>query len=140
MPAKCDICEIAEEHGYYKGFGSRMSHCDKCHRSWTGRSENHCTGCCRHFGGEVAFNAHQTHDKEGNTICSDPTTAKRGDEKPRFRPIERVDGIVWVQAKSGTAERYRPSEKPAKDVAAAREGRQSSVVTLDGYRRRKGAA
>lgn len=87
----CDICAFVKVHDHYPSDGK--SHCDRCHRSWRGHAESHCVECCRHFGGDTAFLAHRV-----GGICRDPSILKRKDKTPRFKPIMRKDGVVWVNS------------------------------------------
>lgn len=91
MSGQCGVCAYADEHGSYPS--GVHSHCDDCHRNWRGHSECHCVECHRHFGGEVAFDAHRIND-----VCRDPASIRRNG-KPLFRPVERIDGFVWVQVR-----------------------------------------
>lgn len=54
----------------------------------------HCSGCCRTFSGETAFDKHQRLDPDGRTICLDPATITVGrpwwvDETGRWHYGER---------------------------------------------------
>lgn len=45
--------------------------CPDCRLSWTGTRDAHCARCCRHFGSELAFDAHQRMSR-GRVVCRDP--------------------------------------------------------------------
>lgn len=108
----CKVCEFTETHGYSPG---KTFHCDDCHRSWTGHAEAHCTQCCRHFSGDSAFQAHRV---EGE--CRDPSLLKDRSGKPRFKPVMRKDGFVWVRNVDFDASAFGGGSKaPNKKVAAA---------------------
>jgi hypothetical protein len=82
-------CDFASANGHFPG---KVVHCDECHRSWTGLAECHCSDCHRHFSGDSAFQAHREHGE-----CRDPSILKDKNDKPRFKPIQRKDGFVWVR-------------------------------------------
>lgn len=84
MVADCRICEHAQEHGWW-GPECRGTHCESCHRSWTGFAECHCRRCCRHFSTVRGFDAHFT-----ASGCADPK-AKSG-----YRLVERASGPTWA--------------------------------------------
>lgn len=86
---RCQVCTYADTHGHTP---DDLSHCHVCHRSWTGHAEAHCSSCHRHFGGEVAFVAHQQAE-----VCRDPSTLKTEDGVPRFRVVVRKHGETWIK-------------------------------------------
>lgn len=127
----CNYCAQVEEVGHGP---AHENHCRDCHRSWRGGSELHCASCHRQFGGEVAFSAHQ---KDG--ICRDPATLltkpKDGSKpQPRFRPVQRKDGYVWVKAdRAGNA--YRPGTDGTPDPAGPPVEKSSRVACRAGSER-----
>jgi hypothetical protein len=92
--ARCKTC-LALDLDEDTGPGS---HCRDCHRSWRGLAEAHCAECHRHFGGEVAFTAHQA-----SGVCRDPGTIRTEERpgkpsRPRFKLVERKhSGPTWIQ-------------------------------------------
>lgn len=125
----CGTCVTVEKLGYNP---SNKSHCEKCHRSWRGLAEGHCDNCCRHFGGDTAFQAHIA-----DGICRDPSVLKTKGGKPRFRPIERIDGIVWVKAESGLRDGNRlAARKPSSD-SGTRGGSKRTVACSTRSERRR---
>lgn len=103
MSKPCADCDEVGRTGYLD-----HPHCDDCHRSWAGHAECHCVICHRQFGGESAFTAHQA-----DGTCRDPASLKDGNGKPRFRPIERKDGFVWVRNVDFPADAFSDDEKAA---------------------------
>lgn len=72
--------------------------CLTCGREWIGFAECHCGGCCRHFTGLTAFDAH--FGPEGQ--CQDPPLVwpqtERGSKragKPAFELKQRKHGPAW---------------------------------------------
>jgi hypothetical protein len=118
----CATCATTERLGYNP---SNKSHCEKCHRSWRGHAEGHCDACCRHFGGDTAFQAHIA-----DGVCRDPSVLKTRAGKPRFRPIERVDGIVWVKAESAYGDGNRLASKKVPKRSGSRGGSKRSVACV----------
>lgn len=87
---KCDVCVFTELNGHVPA--GIVQHCEKCHQSGYGRSELHCVSCCRWFGSETVFTAHQTDDG-----CRDPLDLITKDGKRRFKAVERQGKLVWVR-------------------------------------------
>lgn len=124
---RCTVCTFTEEHGHYPS--GTHSHCDGCHRSWRGHSECHCTSCHRHFGGETAFDAHRV-----DGICRDPAMLKtRTTNKPRFKVIERLDGVVWVAVRSGP-NRYVTDDRERRRASEERRRAASATLTRSAHR------
>ena len=60
----CSICAYAREHGSWPT-DHRGTHCEFCHRSWTGERQGHCVNldsegrsCCLHFAGDRPGDLH----------------------------------------------------------------------------------
>jgi hypothetical protein len=91
---------------------SEIHECQDCGRKWTGIREAHCTGCCRQFGGDRAFDLHQRldhgpcarHPKNRRqphkvcyavSACRDPATLIKADGSPRPALTESRFGKTW---------------------------------------------
>lgn len=94
---QCQTCAFIEEKGYSPPGVFHCSGTDGCHRSWKSHAECHCATCHRSFGGDEAFQAHIVGD-----VCRDPAQLKTKAGVPRFRPIEREGGFVWVSVRPET--------------------------------------
>jgi hypothetical protein len=93
----CQLCAFAEENGYYLPTWRVVWHCERCHATGGGHSELHCVTCCRTFGGETAFTAHQT--IEG---CRHPGGLITKAGVPRLRSVSRGNKQVWVMNSRGS--------------------------------------
>ena len=137
MPAPYDICTFVQTKGYYPA--GVIWHCEKCHSSGGGHSESHCIACCRSFGGDTAFLAHQIYDATGDTICRDPSSLKTKTGRARFKLIQRKRASVWVlnttQGRTGNA------QATAKARSALMRHRLSYSAPVSGSKpRRRGVA
>lgn len=89
----CAVCDHADQHRWW---GQSVTHCRKCHRSWTGLREIHCAGCCEHFSTPDNLDLHKT----PNGGCTNPgqVVAKSGQLKLRTKT--GPNGLTWVSADS----------------------------------------
>lgn len=84
----CQVCEVARRTGSWPadhpgthcGLDSRGPAFD-CHRSWKSTAQSHCSECHRHFGSNMAGDAHRI----GND-CRDPEG---------FDRWETPNGVIW---------------------------------------------
>lgn len=90
---ECRICAHAEKHGSWPP-DHRGTHCEGCHRSWTGFREAHCTVCHLHFSSDGVAERH----REGYRCLSlsDLTAMRRETGPPVFDLRRRASGLVVV--------------------------------------------
>lgn len=103
----CDICSYADIHGSWPP-DHRGTHCADtaeatgmnpgCHRSWSGRSEAHCTVCHQHFTSDRVAELHVSYCTRDRTGTAERLRlAARRDGSPIFATTTRKDGEAWIR-------------------------------------------
>lgn len=87
----CAVCRHAVGGN---GWGQSGTHCQRCHRSWTGLREIHCVGCCAHFSTVANLDLHKT--RAGACIPPGEVVGKDGEAKLRTKA--GPNGLTWVSA------------------------------------------
>lgn len=91
--ADCDVCSYAKKHACWPP-GHKGTHCNHCHRSWTGLLEQHCVGCHEHFANITLADLHR--GPQGT--CLAPTKIKRQNGRRALSGKAGPFGITWVEA------------------------------------------
>jgi hypothetical protein len=92
----CEVCAYADEHGDWVDAIPGLTHCRRCHGSWSQRSElQHCTACCRTFTSETAADIHR-----GPEGCRDPAELRTAGGRLRLaisqrRPFPGTTVTIW---------------------------------------------
>lgn len=98
----CGICTYAEDYGSWP-LSHRGTHCDGCHRSWTGARESHCMGttstgdsCHAHFSADSVADKH----RKGDHCMTRNEMLSARDKKGLliFRECETSKGMLWRNA------------------------------------------
>jgi hypothetical protein len=89
----CQPCDHAAREGWW-GPGHRGTHCQDCHRSWTGYAEAHCAECHLHFSTDHVAAAHRVGDH--CMTLSDLRAVRRESGSPVFDTRSRASGLVVV--------------------------------------------
>lgn len=90
---ECETCAYAEDHGWW-GPDHRGTHCQDCHRSWTGMRESHCVECHLHFSTDSIGDKHR--DRGQCLPISAMTSMRRRTGEPIFDLQSRASGLVVV--------------------------------------------
>lgn len=97
LHADCKPCVHAVIYGWWgppllKELNAH-THCNKCHRSWRGTKQAHCTVCHEHFSSAEAASKHWVNDRHVH-----PSDVKGRDGGPRFclSEEEQEFGSVWT--------------------------------------------
>lgn len=97
----CPPCAHAAKSGWW-GSDLAGTHCESCHRSWTGKTEAHCASCCEHFGSIEPFDIHL------EQCTGDPASTRerladlaRSNGNPVLALRQRASGPVWVRWRFG---------------------------------------
>lgn len=97
MGFMCDPCVYAAEHGWWGSSVNGGTHCRRCHRTWAGKTEAHCTVCCQHFTSNRVADKHDPYCTPDRTVCSERLrVATQKDGSPVFGVRERISGKVWI--------------------------------------------
>lgn len=101
----CSICEYAAANHHF-GLPPQVTHCKKCHATWSGLNVIHCVQCHRTFSSPSGLEKHKTASNE----CRDPARAHTKSGRPYFGEptVNQWDTTIWRQSGDG-----RPSFKEA---------------------------
>lgn len=89
----CQMCANRERDGWW-GLGG-MTHCRKCHRTWTMTTKQaHCTVCCEHFSSPSAFDLH-LRGVDDPVTCNHPSTVLN--KKTGVLLLAQREDGVWTR-------------------------------------------
>lgn len=101
LDADCTPCMHGIIFGHWgkpltEGIGA-TTHCKRCHRSWRGIREAHCTVCCEQFASNEAASFHWDESKKGGPSVHRKVEEcmREGDKGPRYTALETPFGVTW---------------------------------------------
>ncbi len=117
----CPICDYAEEHGWWGPTMHGKTHCARCHRTWTSRTQAHCPVCCEQFASNGVANYHWGSGKSGKAPAYDARHLNAS-EVPKLALDERG---VWHTAEAMPMHWIRSGERTGKAETASQTPQRS---------------